>query len=66
VGDLQVLASGSQSQMTGGACIVIVKEANLEHVITELDTFTALFRTSLTDPESMLSVASSVLVFSAF
>ena len=61
-GDLRVSASGSSSQM---ACIVIVKETHrsepwaLEHVIIELDTFTALFRTSLTRSQSMLSAQGS-------
>jgi len=61
-GDLRVSASGSSSQM---ACIVIAKETHgsepwaLEHVIIELDTFTALFRTSFTGPESMLSAQGS-------
>lgn len=61
-GDLRVSASGSSSQM---ACIVIVKETHgsepwaLEHVIIELDTFTALFRTSFTGPVSMLSAEGS-------
>jgi len=61
-GDLRVSASGSSSQM---ACIVIVKETHgsepwaLEHVIIELDTFTTLFRTSFTGPESMLSAQGS-------
>jgi len=61
-GDLRVSASGSSSQM---ACIVIVKETHgsepwaLEHVIIELDTFTALFRTSFMRSESMLSAQGS-------